>query len=160
MSTQWQKSCIEALTTSPTAFKLFRIQQRNVKQTDQFIGRVWAYTKKDKKENESELKGIGSIIPVMECLIQGINSVTPRNDVVHLHNEPNNSFNGKEMLIALELAISEEAISNICSMGSPETDFYLVNGTNSTRDIWIADDKPNKNVLYAIRHLIKQNESL
>lgn len=43
MATQWQKSCIEALVTSPIAFKLFKIEQRNIKMMDQFLDRIWPY---------------------------------------------------------------------------------------------------------------------
>jgi len=43
MSTKWQKSCIAALVTSPIAFRLFKIEQCNIKMMDQFLDRIWPY---------------------------------------------------------------------------------------------------------------------
>jgi hypothetical protein len=43
MATRWQKSCIEALVAGPIAFKLFRLEQRNVKMMDQFCDKIWPY---------------------------------------------------------------------------------------------------------------------
>jgi hypothetical protein len=43
MSTQWQKSCVKALVTSPTAFRLFRAEQRNIKLLDQYMNKIWSY---------------------------------------------------------------------------------------------------------------------
>lgn len=41
--TNWEKSCIEALITSPIAFSLFRDKQKNKKHVDQFINKIWPY---------------------------------------------------------------------------------------------------------------------
>ena len=41
--TNWEKSCIEALVTSPIAFSLFRDKQKNKKHVDQFINKIWPY---------------------------------------------------------------------------------------------------------------------
>ena len=41
--TNWEKSCIEALITSPIAFSLFRDKQKNKKHVDQFINKTWPY---------------------------------------------------------------------------------------------------------------------
>jgi len=43
MSTNWQKSCIEALSESTIAFKMFRIEQKNIKMMDQFLDKIWPY---------------------------------------------------------------------------------------------------------------------
>ena len=43
MSTNWQKSCIEALSESTISFKMFRIEQKNIKMMDQFLDKIWPY---------------------------------------------------------------------------------------------------------------------
>ena len=53
--TNWEKSCVEALITSPTAFALFRDKQKNKKHVDQFINKIWPY--KIKKEFKEESTG-------------------------------------------------------------------------------------------------------
>jgi len=55
MATKWQKSCVEALITSPTAFKLFRAKQVGVKMMDQYINKIWPYKmEKEKKFNKKQ----------------------------------------------------------------------------------------------------------
>lgn len=59
--TNWEKSCIEALITSPIAFSLFRDKQKNKKHVDQFINKIWPYkiekVFKDKQEERSDVFG-------------------------------------------------------------------------------------------------------
>lgn len=43
MATQWQLECINALSTSPTAWDLFKAKQKNRKMLDQFINRLFPY---------------------------------------------------------------------------------------------------------------------
>ena len=53
MATQWQLECINALSTSPTAWDLFKAKQKNRKMLDQFINRLFPYKKvKTKKSNK------------------------------------------------------------------------------------------------------------
>ena len=57
--TNWEKSCVEALITNPTAFALFRDKQRNKKHVDQFINKIWPYkiekAFKTKQEEQSDI---------------------------------------------------------------------------------------------------------
>ena len=59
--TSWEKSCIEALITSPIAFSLFRDKQKNKKHVDQFINKIWPYkiekVFKAKQEDQSDVFG-------------------------------------------------------------------------------------------------------
>ena len=43
MATQWQLECINALSTSPTAWDLFKAKQKNRKMLDQFVNRLFPY---------------------------------------------------------------------------------------------------------------------
>lgn len=55
MATQWQLECINALSTSPTAWDLFKAKQKNRKMLDQFINRLFPYKKiKNKKKSKEE----------------------------------------------------------------------------------------------------------
>ena len=52
--TNWEKSCVEALVTSPSAFALFRAKQKNKKHVDQYINTIWPYKIKKFAENKLE----------------------------------------------------------------------------------------------------------
>lgn len=54
--TNWEKSCVEALVTSPSAFALFRAKQKNKKHVDQYINTIWPYKIKKFAENKLEEK--------------------------------------------------------------------------------------------------------
>lgn len=41
--TNWEKSCVEALVISPTAFALFKAKQKNKKHIDQYLNKIWPY---------------------------------------------------------------------------------------------------------------------
>lgn len=41
--TNWEKSCVDSLVTSPTAFALFKAKQKNKKHVDQYINTIWPY---------------------------------------------------------------------------------------------------------------------
>lgn len=64
MKTDWQYSCIDALTTGTEAFKIFKARQVNRKLLDQYICRIWPYKYKDRKaaanikENRSEYREV------------------------------------------------------------------------------------------------------
>lgn len=61
--TNWEKSCVEALITSPTAFALFRDKQKNKKHVDQFINKIWPYKiKKEFKEDNTGDKIFNSLL--------------------------------------------------------------------------------------------------
>lgn len=47
--TKWQESCITALATSPLTWSAFKLEQRNRKLLDQYIGRIWPYQGKKKE---------------------------------------------------------------------------------------------------------------
>lgn len=49
--TNWEKSCVESLITSPTAFALFKAKQKNKKHVDQYINTIWPYEIKIQGEN-------------------------------------------------------------------------------------------------------------
>ena len=56
--TKWEQSCIEALITSPIAFKIFRLNQKNQKRVDQFINKIWPYRiRREKREKKSKVSG-------------------------------------------------------------------------------------------------------
>ena len=54
--TNWEKSCVEALVTSPSAFALFRAKQKNKKHVDQYINTIWPYKIKKFAKNRLEEK--------------------------------------------------------------------------------------------------------
>jgi len=49
--TKWQKDYIKALATSPIAFDLFKIEQKNRKVLDQYTNRIWPYHTEKQNRN-------------------------------------------------------------------------------------------------------------
>lgn len=147
MATPWQKSCIEALITSPIAFKLFKIQQRNVKAMDQYIGRCWSYAKA--KETESPVKLINTLRYLIECIKES-EDASP----VHMHEKDERTkFNAEEMLLAIANAEEAGEIKNITNAQS-RVEFYLSDNNDSNESIRAGAERNNKTILFAIKALI------
>jgi len=51
--TNWEKSCVDSLVTSPIAFALFKAKQKNKRHVDQYINTIWPYEIK-KISNDSK----------------------------------------------------------------------------------------------------------
>lgn len=152
MATQWQKSCIDALTTSPIAFKLFKIQQRNVKAMDQYIGRCWSYAKKSQENNSMELIG------TLEYLIERI-KLSESHDPVHLHEaDERTEFNAGEMLLAITNAEEEGVITNSTNNES-KIEFYLMDNLGSNDSLRVGDSRLQKTILFGIKEIILRNTS-
>jgi len=70
--TNWEKSCVDSLVASPTAFALFKAKQKNKKHVDQYINTIWPYEikKVGEKIRASEVKNNDSKIlaPIISFL--------------------------------------------------------------------------------------------
>ena len=152
MATPWQKSCIEALITSPIAFKLFKIQQRNVKAMDQYIGRCWAYAKESQKEGS--LKLINTLEYLIECI-----EATKKSDPVHMHgNDKRTEFDAIEMLKAIFDAEDAGVIVNE-TRNESRVEFYLMDNNGNNESKYVGENKKEKTILFAIKGIISDDLS-
>ena len=94
--TNWEKSCVEALITSPTAFALFRDKQKNKKHVDQFINKIWPYkiekVFKTKQEEQSD------VFDEILKRIMKIRNDEDKRDVINLGTIHLNNVKGKELI--------------------------------------------------------------
>ena len=74
--TNWEKSCVDALVSSPTAFALFKAKQKNKKHIDQYINTIWPYEIKKKFDNNYSSHENEIIVSLKKSLSYIINNVS------------------------------------------------------------------------------------
>lgn len=94
--TNWEKSCIEALITSPIAFSLFRDKQKNKKHVDQFINKIWPY--KIKKVFKTEQKEQSDIFDEILKRIMIARKHEDKSDEIDLGMIHLNDVKGKKLI--------------------------------------------------------------
>ena len=94
--TSWEKSCIEALITSPIAFSLFRDKQKNKKHVDQFINKIWPY--KIKKVFKDEQKKQSDVFDKILKRIMTIRNHENKSDEIDLGMIHLNDIKGEELI--------------------------------------------------------------
>jgi len=65
--TNWEKSCVDALVSSPTAFALFKAKQRNKRHVDQYINTIWPY--EIKKVNQGDRVEAATAYDVLDPIL-------------------------------------------------------------------------------------------
>ena len=94
--TNWEKSCVEALITSPTAFALFRDKQKNKKHVDQFINKIWPY--KIEKAFKTKQEEQSDIFDEILKRIMKIRNDEDKSDKINLGTIPLNNVKGKKLI--------------------------------------------------------------
>ena len=94
--TNWEKSCVEALITSPTAFALFRDKQKNKKHVDQFINKIWPY--KIEKAFKTKQEEQSDIFDEILKRIMKIRNDEDKSDEINLGTIPLNNVKGEKLI--------------------------------------------------------------
>ena len=94
--TNWEKSCIEALVTSPIAFSLFRDKQKNKKHVDQFINKIWPY--KIEKAYKTEQKYQSDVFDEILKRIMIVRNHEDKSDEIDLGMIHLNDIKGEELI--------------------------------------------------------------
>ena len=84
--TNWEKSCVDALVTSPAAFALFKAKQKNKKHVDQYINTIWPYEIKKASNPKKSITRKSSIF-IFKPIIRFLNDLLEQGESGYVDKE-------------------------------------------------------------------------
>ena len=108
--TNWEKSCIEALITSPIAFSLFRDKQKNKKHVDQFINKIWPY--KIEKAFKTGQKYQSNVFDKILKRIMIVRNHEDKSDEIDLEMIHLNDIKGEELIRIFNKNMKDQACNS------------------------------------------------